>query len=79
MKYVYSLQSVADPLRPYTGITGDLRERLSKHKRGEVTHTRKFAPWTVQNYFAFQDDTKAHAFETYFKSGSGRAFAKKHF
>jgi putative endonuclease len=56
-----------------------LKARLAKHNAGDVTHTKKFGPWLVKNYFAFADKEKAFAFETYFKSGSGRAFAKKHF
>jgi hypothetical protein len=30
-------------------------------------------------YIAFEDETKALAFERYLKSGSGHAFYKKHF
>jgi hypothetical protein len=33
----------------------------------------------IENYIAFDDYKKAYAFERYLKSGSGRAFAKKHF
>ncbi len=41
-------------------------------------HCRKFAPWELACYFAFSDHGKADKFETYLKSGSGRAFAKRH-
>jgi hypothetical protein len=44
-----------------------------------VFHTAKFRPWIVKNYFAFRDREKAYAFEKYLKSGSGRAFARRHF
>jgi putative endonuclease len=57
-------------------VTDDLRSRLEKHNAGEVSHTSKFAPWTVNTYIAFSDKTRALAFEKYLKSGSGRAFAK---
>jgi putative endonuclease len=30
-------------------------------------------------YVGFSDDAKADQFEAYLKTGSGRAFAKKHF
>jgi hypothetical protein len=30
-------------------------------------------------YLAFEDHAKADAFESYLKSASGRAFAKRHF
>lgn len=76
MKYVYILQSVADTERFYTGITDDLRARLSKHNSGSVAHTAKYRPWRVKSYVAFADQARAFAFEKYLKSGSGRAFAK---
>jgi putative endonuclease len=59
------------------GIARDLRARLKKHNAGEVSHTSKYGPWMIKTYIAFTDDTQAFAFEKYFKSASGRAFAKK--
>jgi hypothetical protein len=56
-----------------------LKSRLKQHNAGAVFHTAKFKPWRIKNYIAFDDQPKAHAFERYLKSGSGRAFAKKHF
>ncbi len=79
MTYVYVLQSTSDPERFYAGITDDLKVRLERHNAGEVFHTAKFHPWIIKNYFTFGDREKAHAFEKYLKSGSGRAFAKRHF
>ena len=79
MKYVYILQSEQDSEHFYTGITDDLVARVSKHNSGEVTHTAKFRPWRIKTYLAFSDEARAFAFERYLKSGSGRAFAKKHF
>ena len=76
MKYVYILQSLASGEHFYTGITGDLDARLSKHNVGAVTHTSKFRPWRIKSYVAFADEARAIAFERYLKSGSGRAFAK---
>ncbi len=40
--------------------------------------TAKFAPWLMVAYFAFVAENTAVAFERYLKSGSGRAFAKRH-
>jgi putative endonuclease len=77
MKYVYILTSVDFPNRHYTGVTDDLRKRLEKHNRGEVSHTSKYKPWQLKTYIAFNDETQAVAFERYLKSASGRAFAKK--
>jgi putative endonuclease len=76
MKYVYILQSLADGKRFYTGMTDDLRARLSLHNSGAVPHTAKYAPWRIKTYVAFSDGHRALAFEKYLKSGSGRAFAK---
>jgi predicted GIY-YIG superfamily endonuclease len=76
--YVYILESEQGG-RFYVGVTANPKERLARHNAREVSHTSKFAPWTLKNYFAFADEPKAHAFEKYLKSGSGRAFAKRHF
>ncbi len=76
MKYVYILQSEQDAEHFYTGITDDLKARLSAHNSGAVTHTAKYRPWRVKSYVAFADESRALAFEKYLKSGSGRAFAK---
>jgi len=77
MKYVYILQSIADPECHYTGITEDLKARIAKHNAGEVLHTSKYKPWRVNTYVAFSDENRAFTFEKYLKSSSGRAFAKK--
>jgi putative endonuclease len=78
MKYVYILESL-DAGHFYVGITDDLRARLAKHNAGGVPHTSKYRPWRLRTYVAFSDEDLAVAFERYLKSGSGRAFAKKHF
>jgi putative endonuclease len=77
MKYVYILES-HDSEHFYVGIADDVPARLTKHNAGEVTHTSKFRPWRLKTYVGFSDETRAFAFERYLKSGSGRAFAKKH-
>jgi predicted GIY-YIG superfamily endonuclease len=76
--YVYILESVANSDHFYVGLTDDLHERLRKHNAGEVAHTSKFKPWAIKTAFAFRDRERASAFERYLKSGSGRAFARKH-
>ena len=76
MTYVYILQS-EDGLHFYVGATEELRGRLAKHNAREVPHTARHAPWRMKTYLAFSDPAQAWAFETYLKTGSGRAFAKK--
>ena len=79
MKYIYMLQSVAFPNQHYVGGTLDLRRRFADHNAGASPHTKKFAPWTLLEYVALSDHAKADRLEKYLKTGSGRAFAKRHF
>ncbi len=79
MYYVYLLQSVSDPAERYVGLTSDLRQRLGEHNAGKSAHTAKSKPWRLVTYVAFSNKSKAGSFENYLKSGSGHAFARKHF
>lgn len=79
MPYVYLLQSMQDPEQFYVGSTNDLPRRLAEHNNGKGRHTSKFAPWNYIVALRFADEAKASAFEEYLKTGSGRAFAKRHF
>jgi hypothetical protein len=42
-------------------------------------HTARDRPWRVVVSLEFDDGAAARRFERYLKSGSGRAFAKRHF
>jgi predicted GIY-YIG superfamily endonuclease len=77
VKYVYILESL-DGEHFYVGVTDDVPARLLKHNAGEVSHTSKYRPWRLKTYIAFSSEERAFAFEKYLKSGSGRAFTKKH-
>ncbi|NQT62065.1 MAG: GIY-YIG nuclease family protein [Candidatus Marinimicrobia bacterium] len=77
MHYVYIIQSISHPDRFYTGVTGDLKRRLSEHNRHEDEYSSRYKPWTIKTYLAFQSKEQAIAFEKYLKTPSGRAFAKK--
>jgi len=77
--YVYILESQSKPNHFYTGSTTDIRKRLKKHNEGGCTHTAKFRPWHIKNYFAFDSMEKALKFEKYLKSDSRREFARRHF
>ena len=77
--YVYLLVDVATESHRYNGVTEDLTARLAKHNAGEVPHTAPFRPWKLEVYIAFETKEKATAFEAYLKTGSGHAFANRHF
>ena len=79
MKYVYLLKSASHPKKKYVGITSNLNNRLKEHNAGKSPHTAKFKPWKVVVAIHFVDDCRAEAFEKYLKSGSGHAFANRHF
>ena len=79
MYYVYILRSLADETKHYTGFTKDLKKRIVKHNKGDVSYTSKFRPWKIHAYVAFSSEERARSFERYLKSHSGRAFAMKHF
>ena len=79
MKTVCLLRSIPTPDERYVGLTEDLDSRLQAHNRGESFHTSKYRPWQLVAAITFEDDDRAAAFERYLKSGSGRAFANKHF
>jgi putative endonuclease len=79
VKYVYLLESIPHPQQSYVGITADLANRLADHDSGKSSHTAKHRPWRCIVAIRFVDDRRAIAFEKYLKSGSGRAFAERHF
>ncbi len=75
--YVYIL--ICNNNKHYTGCTSNLKERLGKHFNGYVESTKNLRPLKLHCYFSFIDKQTAFKFEKYLKSGSGRAFANKHF
>ena len=79
MHYVYLLRSTHSTDRRYVGLTNDLKRRLGEHNSGKSRHTAEFTPWQLVTYVAFSDERSAGRFERYLKSGSGHAFAKRHF
>ena len=76
MQYVYILECADQST--YTGCTQDLRKRFSQHQKGDVISTKSKLPVKLLFYCAFLDKYKAITFEKYLKSGSGRAFMKRH-
>jgi predicted GIY-YIG superfamily endonuclease len=78
-RFVYVLESLAEPGRPYVGVTSDVAARLRDHNAGRSPHTARFRPWRLTVAVEFPVEETALRFEKYLKSGSGRAFAKRHF
>ena len=77
--HVYLIRSIRHPDKYYKGYTKNIPKRLAAHNRGEVKSTADYRPWTLQTVISFDSKEKAHAFERYLKSHSGRAFSSKHF
>ena len=76
---VYVLASQLHEGRFYVGLTSNVDHRLAAHNAGASVHTAKHRPWRIVVAVNFADEASAFAFERYLKTGSGRAFAKRHF
>jgi putative endonuclease len=74
--YVYTLLSLKDN-KFYTGFTTDLKDRLSRHARGEVKSTTYRRPLKLIHYEYFINEADAKAREVFLKSGFGRDNMKK--
>lgn len=79
LRIVYVLRSRRDHSKHYVGLTNDTVGRLNAHNAGKSPHTAKFSPWDLLVALEFASGDVARRFERYLKSGSGRAFAKRHF
>ena len=78
-RFVYVLRSIGHSERYYVGLTSDVGRRLATHNAGGSVHTAALRPWELVAAIEFTNQSSAVAFEKYLKSGSGRAFAKRHF
>jgi len=61
----------------YTGFSENLKQRISEHQTGKVSHTKNLRPLTLVYYSAFISKKKALDFEKYLKTYSGFAFRNK--
>lgn len=75
MYYIYSLKCKDGY---YVGCTDNLKERIIRHKKGNVPATANRLPVSLDFYLAVNDKYMAFNLEKYLKSGSGRSFIKKH-
>lgn len=78
-RFVYVLKSADSSPHFYVGLTSDVKARLSDHNAGGCPHTASRRPWQLHVVIEFSDQYTAARFERYLKSGSGRAFARRHF
>jgi predicted GIY-YIG superfamily endonuclease len=76
---VYIIRSNTDPSRHYTGLTSDVEARLEWHNHGPNGSTIAGRPWSLVVKIELPTERLARRFEQYLKSGSGRAFVKRHF
>jgi|SRR3989344_3414905 len=74
--YVYILQSLQDG-GFYIGFTTNLKARLTKHSKGEITSTKIRLPFKLIHYEYFINREDALAREEFLKSGFGRKQLKK--
>lgn len=74
--YVYILYSLADQ-GFYIGFSTDLKQRITKHAKGEVTATKLRRPLKLIHYEYFINKEDALAREEFLKSGYGRKQLKE--
>jgi len=78
MHHTYILRSEENG-RSYYGSTFGLKTRLKQHNSGESFFTKRYIPWTLAFYAAFETEALAWTFERYLKSSSGWAFERNRF
>jgi len=78
-RFVYVLESKVTPERHYVGLSSNVTTRLTLHNDGLSIHSSSHRPWRLLVSIEFAEERTAIAFERYLKSGSGRAFARRHF
>ena len=71
MFYVYVLRSLKDH-QFYTGMTADLKRRVSEHENGRSEATRLRRPFRLMYYEAYVNEQDAQRRERYLKSGMGK-------
>jgi predicted GIY-YIG superfamily endonuclease len=78
-RFVYVLRNADVSPKFYVGLSSDVDARLADHNMGHCPHTASRRPWHLHVVLEFSDEKPAIRFERYLKSGSGRAFARRHF
>ena len=78
-RFVYILKSGDLTPHFYVGRTSDVHARLANHNAGRCPHSARYRAWQLHVTIELPDEQRAIDFDRYLKSGSGRAFAKRHF
>ena len=73
--YVYVLKSLKDGFL-YTGYTGDLKQRISKHNAGQVISTKNRIPFELIYFEACRNKNDALKREKYLKTTYGKRYLK---
>lgn len=73
--YTYILKSKKDG-KLYTGVTKDLRKRLSEHNTGKSMYTKGRGPFILIYYEACLLAEESRSREKYLKSGMGKRYLK---
>jgi len=77
MHYIYFLELSNNNI--YVGFSSNLKQRFKAHNDGKVPATENFLPAKLKSYVAVETKEKTIALEKYFKTGSGKAAARKRF
>lgn len=77
MYYAYIIQSLVDNSY-YAGSTSNIKQRVKDHNGGKCKTTSKHKPYKLLWFCVFPNEERAIKFEKYLKSGSEKAFIKKH-
>ncbi len=78
-RFGYVLKNADQNPSFYIGLTSDVNARWTDHNQGRCPHTASRRPWGLHVVIEFSDEKRTIRFERYLKSGSGRAFARRHF
>ena len=79
MYYVYIIKSRKHSGKQYVGYTLNVEKRVKEHNAGKVPSTKRYRPWRIVVYVAFDNKDRAIKFEKYLKTASGRTFSAKRF
>jgi len=75
MYHVYVLLN-KDKNKTYTGITNNLKRRISQHNKGYGKYSKLHGPWVLVYFETLTRRVEARKREKYLKSSAGRKWIK---